>query len=570
MMVTRTALHVLAVWAIIAALQLWLGWPFVTSGLTDDPDSVMRLVEVHDWLGGQGWFDLHQYRIGPQGGVAMHWTRIADLLPATFIAIARPIVGTGIADRIAMTATPLLLLLAAVALTLSIVRALSGRSAPGIVGVVLATSFGAMVLFVPGDIDHHNIQLIAVLALLRATVGERTRSAGIAAAIAIVISLVVGIETVPVIVAIFGSLALLWVSAPSPERAFVEALGVGLVVSAIAALLLFMPRPWPADRCDGWTLPLFWISAELGVTALIASRIGKRGVVWRFVLPTVVGSALIGLTVFFYPACRVHPAGTDPLLWTYWMDTISENQSLRTIVVTQGWGGALTVAGVVPGVLIAVILHLRAQPGAWRRWLPAIAALVAALGVTILHVRGQAIMSGIAACLAAALLVRASVRPGLVRIVAWAGLLPLPWILAGATFARSDNPDALAAQTACGSPAVMAMLDRLPPATFVVPMSVDPQLLAMTRHRSFGATYHRNAQGNHAMIAAMIGTPADARARLQFYHVGYLLDCDGYGTARYAKDRPGSFAHMLVIDRPPPWLVPLARFPQNVRLYRVD
>jgi hypothetical protein len=44
-----------------------------------DGDDVMRLVQVRDLLAGQGWFDLHQYRLGPDGGTLMHWSRIPDI-----------------------------------------------------------------------------------------------------------------------------------------------------------------------------------------------------------------------------------------------------------------------------------------------------------------------------------------------------------------------------------------------------------------------------------------------------------------------------------------------------------
>ncbi|HLW92521.1 MAG TPA: hypothetical protein VKS78_14645, partial [Roseiarcus sp.] len=42
-------------------------------------DDAMRMVEVRDWLAGQAWFDLHQYRLDPPGGVFMHWTRVLDV-----------------------------------------------------------------------------------------------------------------------------------------------------------------------------------------------------------------------------------------------------------------------------------------------------------------------------------------------------------------------------------------------------------------------------------------------------------------------------------------------------------
>src|SRR5690606_33419820 len=43
-----------------------------------DNDSVMRLVQVRDLIAGQGWLDLHQYRMGLEGGFLMHWSRLVD------------------------------------------------------------------------------------------------------------------------------------------------------------------------------------------------------------------------------------------------------------------------------------------------------------------------------------------------------------------------------------------------------------------------------------------------------------------------------------------------------------
>ena len=51
-------------------------------------DDIMRLVEVRDWLGGQGWGDLMQYRMGPDGGTLMHWSRLVDAPIAGIIWLA--------------------------------------------------------------------------------------------------------------------------------------------------------------------------------------------------------------------------------------------------------------------------------------------------------------------------------------------------------------------------------------------------------------------------------------------------------------------------------------------------
>jgi hypothetical protein len=36
----------------------------------------MRLAQLRDWLGGQGWYDLTQSRVA--GGYESHWSRLID------------------------------------------------------------------------------------------------------------------------------------------------------------------------------------------------------------------------------------------------------------------------------------------------------------------------------------------------------------------------------------------------------------------------------------------------------------------------------------------------------------
>ena len=564
----RPFIVTLLIWAALAVLRIWAGWDFVTTGRTADPDSVMRLIEVRDWLGGQGWFDLHQYRIGPTGGVAMHWTRLADLIPAGIAASFAPVVGSALAERAAMVATPLVLLLALVHLTLSVVRQLARRPAPFVTAAVLASSIGMLGLFTPGDIDHHNLQLVLVLLLLRASVGDRTRSAAIVAATATVLSMIVGIETAPVVLAILGALALLWIRNPTGERQFIGAFGVALMLAALIALLLFMPRPWPGEYCDAWTLPVFWLATAAGAGFAAAWAVSRRSALIRVALPVALVTLIVIVVVSAFPACRVHPAGTDPLVWHYWIEGVSENQSLRSLAREQGWGALLIFIGSAPLVLLVAVWT--AWGGRRADWFVVLAAAGAALLVTLLHVRGHAMLAGLTACLAAGLLARVAAVGGVGRIAAWLAFLPLPWLVLGAASARPQPAGPGLAQTACRSPELMRALNRLPSSTLIVPMMAEPHILVATRHRTLAATYHRNTTGNHAMIAAMIARPNEARAVVVANGVGYIVYCPGYDTDRYARENPASLAAALVGTRPPDWLTPVARSRTGVAIYRVD
>jgi hypothetical protein len=85
---------VLTVWALIEMLMLSIWWRSIPGMQVRDTDDALRLVQVRDLLAGQGWFDLHQYRIMAPEGVLMHWSRLVDLPLAATIVALRPLLGT--------------------------------------------------------------------------------------------------------------------------------------------------------------------------------------------------------------------------------------------------------------------------------------------------------------------------------------------------------------------------------------------------------------------------------------------------------------------------------------------
>lgn len=566
----RPWLPVGLIWALLAAALLSRGWGFVTSGATYDPDAVMRMLQIEDLLGGQGWFDLHQYRIGPPGGVAMHWSRIADLLPAGLTLLLTPVAGSVRALVLAQAVTPLLLLLPAIAASFAVARALvPGRAVAVPLAIVLATSLAALTPFAPGDVDHHNLQLVAVLMLLAGACARPSVGAGVLAGVAVTLAMTIGLETAPHVAAVLGAVALRWVVAPDREQSFVRGLGISQVASALVSLAVFMPRRWPAGQCDSWTPAAFWVVAGSGALFVVAGIATPRTRTARLALLVAGAIVLLGLVAFAYPACLHHPAGDDPLLWRYWMNGITENEAVTAMVAHGEWGRAALNLGSAPLVLI-IGGWVALRSDAPRAWSPALAAGAAALVVTLLHVRGQALLWGVAAPLAAALIARARIFGGWRAIAAWLTLPPLALMLVVAAFAPAEHGPSLDKQRACYAPHVIAALNRLPPATLVVPITAEPMILARTRHRSLGATYHRNARGNHLLIAAMLAAPDDARAPLIEGGARYLLYCPGFDISGvYRRGSPHGLAAALTADRAPAWLQPLARLPGDVRLYAI-
>ena len=122
--------------AIGLLLTLALSWPSAVAvwrtGAFANTDDAMRLVEVRDWLAGQAWFDLHQYRLDPPGGVDMHWTRALDLplgLMIRLFSLLLPVEG---AERLTRIAFPIALHLGLFAAAAGLARRLAGPARPAI------------------------------------------------------------------------------------------------------------------------------------------------------------------------------------------------------------------------------------------------------------------------------------------------------------------------------------------------------------------------------------------------------------------------------------------------------
>ena len=60
------------------------------TGVFNDTDDALRMVQVRAWLAGQGWYDLTAHGIGPDG-LAMHWTRVVERgdVPLAEMSLAR-------------------------------------------------------------------------------------------------------------------------------------------------------------------------------------------------------------------------------------------------------------------------------------------------------------------------------------------------------------------------------------------------------------------------------------------------------------------------------------------------
>ena len=545
------------------AVALGLAWAWrdranLSTLWLPDTDDVMRLQQVRDWLGGQGWSDLAQHRLGDPavGGTAMHWTRLADLGPAALIVALAPLLGRHLAEVAGVTLWPLMLFGAALLLLARIARALAGGSAAvaGTATVLAAVAYPATTIFAPGRIDHHGLQMVLMLAATLATVAPARARAGLVAGVAAAAGLTVGLETAPLLAVLGAASVVEWTATGRGAR--LRGLGAGALAGLVAARAAFAPAAWAITTCDALAAPSWRAALPLAGAALLLGLVGpwfatRRS---RLLAAAVAGGGAIAVALRLSPTC-LHPyGGVDPLLARLWLDRVGE---ARPLVAAEP-SVAIGYAGVMVAGLAATLW--RATATRERGWWTLAGLLLAALATSMVQLRG-AYAGALLAAPGLALLVGAARARGVVPLAgAWAASAGMLYPVAAAALVPA-RPGDEASGGACASPALAGALAALPRGEVMAPIDAGARLLAGTPQRLVAAPYHRNGAGNLASYRFYAGSPAMAARVAARLRLAYAVACaDMPGRAA-----PGTAAHLLA-DRPLPGWRTVARTADGARI----
>ncbi|ACL55417.1 hypothetical protein [Methylobacterium nodulans] len=557
--------------------------PVLRDLVLPDTDDAMRLVQVRDLLAGQSWFDVGQHRLLPPGGSSMHWSRLVDLPIAALILILRPFAGAQ-ADAVAAALWPPLLFGLYSAMLFVGARRLSGERA-ALLALFAATQTPLLTsLFAPGRIDHHNVQVCAVLGLalclMRPAPGWRE---GAAAGALAALSLAVGLETLPFIAAAGLLVTGAWIL--SGERALGAFLGFAAALAAGSAALFGLgttPAHWGAPACDALSPPWLWVAGSAGATALAAAGLRRRLLrpETRLALAALGGLAIAGGFAAIAPACLDGPFAGMP-------ETIRQGWLLKVREMLPLWRNLPEFPGeilsafmpLLVGALAATVLALRG-PAAQRRPQGILAAaLWLGVGLGTLQFRGLYVASGFVALAAGAVLDRglAMLRtPGAghaaraATLAAGLGLIGKLW-LAGAAVPSLPSPTKPQAGNGestwshCTGRSAMAALAAQPPGTVLAPIDLGPFLLLHTPHGVVAAPYHRNTVGLAAALEGFRDAAALRRVAAE-RQVAYIAVCPPSEGADGGAPLIGDLARRKVA---PSWLEPIPMPDSPLKIWRV-
>ena len=582
-----TRVFLILIWA-VAVFSLGLG-----SGLNSlSTDDAMRLVEVRDFLAGQNWFDLTQYRLNPPDGVETHWSRLIDLPLALMIKSGSLFLKPAIAEQAALALWPSALLLVFLAGVSRLARELAGAIAACLALVFAVLTAPVLQHFRTGAIDHHNAQLTLTIwsLALFARLPPRPRDAAIAGALC-ALSVAIGAEMVPAVATLAIIVGLRWVVEGGTCKAITAAFAVALAsITLILAAATIPPAKYLAVDCDALSIAQTG-ALGLGGFGLAALTIvpGLNAVGTRLIAACGLAALLAVAVKWGAPQCLGDPyASLDPRLIKFWLSSIAETRDIASLArdlpgeIPAYFG--VPVAGLVLGAVCAV------RETGQRRW--AWIACVATLAVFILLATWELRVAAGANAVGAVLLPAALVQMlparegrasyfGIPR-AAWIVLLllnPAVLLAFGSGAARAFEAKAAPARRiinegdagTCMRPADYAPLAALPRGRVLAFIDAGPFILMETGDAVLAAPYHRNQAGNIAMLDIFLGAPGDAKALLAAHAIAYVAFCPGSPERyTYARAAPGGLAAALAADDVPGFLrrIPLAG--TDLAVYRVE
>ena len=587
---------VFIVWLVVVASMAAIWGGNAWRGISWDTDDFMRLIQVRDWLAGQGWSDLTQYRLNPPAGTPMHWSRLPDL-PLAAIALAlSPLlaVNDGLAIA-AMVVPPLYFLLFVIVYALPARMMLGMARSP--IGLLVAISGSATVAqYAPGRVDHHGLQLIMIMAaialLLFGLARLRWRKLIALAGLPFALSIWIGVEMLPLIGAWFAALGLVWCwNGGSLARQGALAAGLAALIGLIL-ILTSVPRAlWLAPACDAFSaMPVAAVALIAGGFAGMA-LIGRwaRRPVARLAAAALCGGIVSVVFALLFPDCLGGGYGAvDPEVKLRWLDNVSEAMSLTEQLRLLPF----SALGKLWTPLLALgycLWRCRASAPRGRQLWGVLALLIAAATALMFwQIRAVTAAQVIALLPLAALIAELWQLLKGQRTPRWRQFLVLlpvlflcsavlwPALEYGYRFAAAMVPSAPGApvvlQEQCTDRAALPALAEDAPTLVLSYIDLGPMVLFSTPHAVLGAPYHRNNGGLKETIALFRATDDAAIGdRLDELGIGWVVTCPGpEDRSAYTTETGTGLAERLVAGSVPAYLaeVPDPAHP-GLRLYRV-
>ncbi len=555
-------------------VALIVGRGHITAAL-GDTDDAMRLILVRQLLAGQGWWDQLVTRLQPPLGSYMQWSQLLTGVLAGATWLVSRVSSPAFAEWAVRLCWPMALILPCVAACLTAARRLSTPSALLPAAILLLITPDLYLQFVPGRIDHHNVQItLAVAAFAAALAPTMKTRAAILAGLFSGLGLAIGLEAM-FFHALVGVSFALRLAADREEASTAKAYGLALLASTVGFFAVQTPPwRWPLSFCDSLGLNVVLAASLAGGGLAIAGALARRlSTAARLGLVLVVGVAAASAWLAADPSCLHGPfVAVDPRVRPFWFDRIFEIQPWWKTIASDrdATVGEMIFAAISLAAASFLVVRQWRRPSAGALLALAMVVVAVATNAEARRMHFYVAWFGVPVIAAAVTLIARDRLRGLLLPMLVVTLFAAPVNVAFAVNAAVDvmkgkKPGGVpAAAVSCFDLANFAPLARLPPGIVLSETDLGPFILATTRDSVLAAPYHRMSWGILAAHSVLDAPPGRAEAMTRRLEVSYIVDCPSYPM----NVSPAGFGSGLR-RQVPAWLEVVSGPRDRLRIYRV-
>jgi hypothetical protein len=521
-----------------------------------DNDNFMRLHQVVTFIESPSWYMKPLKDFNPQDGQIIHWSRIPDLPILALYYVCQLFADHTTALQVSISIVPLIYLVFFIIILCRISREIFGIERH-ILTIIYAFFSVSAIKFYPGNIDHHNLQVLlySIFILLTFSPNYKKKLYVYGCAISITISLLIGLEVLPFFIITLILLTFYALYNDLNKLKFIRDLSILTFLFGFMGIMIFQPVSiWFNPQYDMVTLPLlcFFLSGALSLSLTLFNP--------RLTILLISTFACIGLTWLIFPNVLRSPYSDypDPLV-TYWLSHVSEARPLTTVIkdssgLSKTWFYLVTI---VPAALSIFLLTNRKQKLYYLLF------VISLLPAIFWQVRTVIISATIAIPLNAivGLYVFKKIKTPVIRII-------LPILIAPAlstTILRliETSPKIENSGKNDETLSTYEYIKRLgiEGKKIFAPMDSGAEIVTLTDNYIIAAPYHRNIRGNLLYINTLLSDNDQlAFEKLKDEGIDLFLFNNNDNQNKYliTDAKPKSIIKSLTNGNPPKWLIPLS------------
>ncbi|WP_133152946.1 hypothetical protein [Vibrio breoganii] len=336
-------------WDKVSSLDLW------------DDDDFMRLVQISDWIASGNWYLHPMERLNPEDGQIMHWTRVPDIIPYLLIRTLSIFTDSDTATIISISIAPLLYLCFTVICICATTIKLFGQKY-AFISAVYALSSYLLVKFLPGSIDHHNVQLsitaLFILLLPFKETGFHQLNRAWVQGMLVALSLWVGVANLLFFISALSVLVLYAILRNRDALRYTSIISISAFSFSILFILLNRPYTKLFDiHIDALSIPFSFCFLSGFLFCYIYEKMITKGC-------SRVVSFIISLVLSLSPTLVIFPQlitdfaykGYPEILRFYWLDLVSETFSTIDYIKKNGVISSYNILLIFAPALLSIFM----------------------------------------------------------------------------------------------------------------------------------------------------------------------------------------------------------------------